>query len=54
MATIKVTFEKKTPKFTEGVRIECPGVNLSLTTAQAEGLARAIMVKIGKAAWLSD
>ena len=46
MATIKVTFEKATKQFADGVRIECPGVNLSLTMAQAEGLAQAILTKI--------
>lgn len=50
MATIKVTFEKATDKFAEGVRIECPGVNLWMPTAQAEGLAQAIVTKIRLAA----
>lgn len=46
MAAIKVTFEKATQTLAAGVRIECPGVNLSLTMDQAAALALAIQTKI--------
>jgi hypothetical protein len=49
MATIKVTFEKATAKYAEGLRIECPGVNLWMTIEQAESLAQAIMIKVRNA-----
>lgn len=43
---INVVFEGATKNLAPGIRIQCPGVDLSLTIQQAEALALAITTKI--------